>query len=196
MKALVHAAVSLAIGVPLYLAFSSVEAFVLCFLTGLFLDVDHLIDYLWWSEDKNLRRFFSLGPGYFDRPHSTDKFLHSIELFSLLVIPIMLTQPIFGVGVIVGFIGHISLDFWGFGFSPFHFFLSYRAIVEKKRVISLREAILERDDFRCRNCGATGDLQIHKGIKLGRLGRWNNVDEWTTVCEPCHIQRHETGMFY
>jgi len=196
MKAIVHAIVSLVIGIPLYLAFSSIEAYIFCFLTGVFLDVDHLIDYLWWSKDKSLRMFFILGPGYFDKPHSTDKFLHSIEIFSLLVIPIILHQPTLGIGLIVGFVGHIALDFVGFGFSPFHFFLFYRAIIEKNKVLLLKEAVFKRDGYKCIGCGATSHLQIHRDIKIGRLNGWDRVDEWKTVCEQCHIGRHKTGMFY
>jgi len=196
MKAITHAVVSLVIGIPLYLALSSFEAFIVCFLTGVFLDVDHFIDYLWRSKKRSLKKFFALGPGYFDNPHSTDKFLHSIEIFSLLIILIMLFQPILGIGIIVGFIGHIALDLVGFGFSPLHFFLLYRAIVEKKRVLALREAVLRRDGFRCRDCGATDNLQIHRGFKIGRIEGWDRVDEWTTVCEKCHVKRHGTGLFY
>lgn len=196
MKAIAHATVSLAIGLPLYVAFSSVEAYVFCVLTGVFLDVDHFIDYLLWSKDRNLKKFFILGPDYSDDPHPTDKFLHSIDLFSIFVIPIMLYQPILSIGIIAGFAGHIALDLTGFGFGPFYFFFSYRVVVGKRKILSLREAILKKDGFRCKDCGATDNLHIHRDIKLGHLNGWDRVEEWTTVCERCHIQRHKTGMFF
>lgn len=196
MKVVVHVAVSLVIGIPLYFAFPSVDTYVFCFLTGVFLDVDHFIDYLWWSKDKSLKKFFILGPSYFDDPHSTDRFLHSIDLFSLFAVPIMLLQPALGIGIIVGFASHIVLDFVGFGFSLFYFFFLYRFVFGKRKILSLREAVLKKDRFRCRDCGVTGNLQIHRDIKLVRLNGWDRVEEWTTVCEQCHMQRHQTGMFY
>jgi len=176
--------------------FSSFEAYIFCFLTGVFLDVDHLVDYLWWSEERSLKKFFFLGPGYFNNPHPTDRFLHSVDLFILLITPVMLYWPILGIGVIMGFIGHLILDFAGFGFSPLDFFLLYRVFVWKRKILTLREKVLRKDGFKCRDCGATSKLQIHRDTKLGRFNGWERAEEWTTVCEQCHIQRHKTGMLY
>jgi hypothetical protein len=195
MKASIHAVASLGAAILLYLAFKSVEASVFCFIVGVFIDSDHFIDYLLWSDTRNLKEFFVLGPGYFEKPHLTDKFLHSIEVFSIFVIlfAVALHQPVLSIGILVGFACHIVLDFVGFGFNPLHFFLLYRAIVEKKKMIALREAVLKKDGFKCKDCEATTNLQIHRDI---HRSAWDTVNEWVTVCKECHIYRHGTGMFY
>jgi len=196
MKASTHAVASLVLSFALYIAVRSVEASLFCFLAGVLLDGDHLLDYLWWSEEKKFRTFFILGPDYFDDPHSLDKLLHSVDLFAFAAIPIVLCFPFMGLGIAVGFGGHIILDIFGFGFTPLYFFLLYRVAVGKSKIVSLREAVLKKDGFKCVDCKMTDNLQIHRGLKLGRVSGWDKVEEWTTVCENCHMKKHMKGMFY
>jgi hypothetical protein len=97
-----------------------------------------------------------------------------------------------GIGMIVGFGSHLILDQIGYPYDSLHFFLLYRIFVEKKKVIELRDAVFRRDGFKCRNCKATNNLQIHEKNLHGLPFQKNPwaIDEWITVCEKCHIQRH------
>lgn len=193
MKTIVHAVTSLLISIIMYFANLPIESCVFCFLVGVFVDVDHFLDFLLWEEDKDLKKFWILGHNYFIEVHSTDYLFHSIDLFSLLIIPFILYWPALGFGMIVGFAGHLILDQIGFHYDSFHFFLLYRIFVEKRKSLELRDAVLKRDGFKCRDCGATQKLQLHR---KSRQKSWDTVDEWMTVCEECHMKRHGSGVFY
>lgn len=193
---IVHAISSLLISVIMYFANLPVESCVLCLLTGVFVDIDHFIDYLLWSKDKTLKKFWILGPSHYTEIHLTDTLLHSIDLFSLLVIPFILYWPIAAIGIMTGFFSHLALDQIGFRYNPLHFFLLYRIFVEKKKERTLRDTVLKRDGFKCRDCGAMDNLQLHRNLQLLHRTSWNTIEEWTVVCEKCHMKRHGSGMFY
>jgi len=60
----------------------------------------------------------------------------------------------------------------------------------------LREAILERDDYRCTNCSrpeeAVQSLQVDHSVPRGRGGsdRFSNL---RTLCNQCHGAKHDDG---
>lgn len=54
----------------------------------------------------------------------------------------------------------------------------------------LRFAILKRDGYRCRTCGATPDhgVSLHVDHKRARaLGGLNDPDNLWTLCAPCNL---------
>ena len=193
IKSIIHGTISLILSIILFGLQFPIESCVFCFLSGVFLDIDHLLDFLLWSEDKDFRKFSILGPPYFTQTHYLDTVFHSIDLFSLLVIPLAFSFPTIIVGVIVGFSNHLLLDYLGNGFSFLHYFLLYRVLFEKRKERDLRDAIYQKDGFRCVDCGVTHKLQIHRAIIQGS---WVNITEWVTLCEDCHIKRHGSGQFY
>ena len=49
--------------------------------------------------------------------------------------------------------------------------------------------VLARDGWRCQDCGAPRDLQVHHIRSRGRLG--NDAEEnLITLCAACHRARH------
>ena len=54
---------------------------------------------------------------------------------------------------------------------------------------SLRTRVLERDGWRCQNCGSSTDLQIHHLTKRSKLGD-DAFDNLITLCVSCHGQEH------
>ena len=193
LKSIVHIITSLFLSILLFVLQVPIESCVCCFLIGVFLDSDHVLDYFLWSEDKDFKTFSILGPPYLTQIHYTDTLFHSIDVFLLLLIPLALYFPSLLVGTVVGFGNHILLDYLGNGFSHFHYFLVYRVLVEKKKERALRDAIYQKDQWKCVECGGTHKLQIHRAMIQGP---WDNLTEWVTLCEACHIQYHGSGQFY
>jgi 5-methylcytosine-specific restriction endonuclease McrA len=57
---------------------------------------------------------------------------------------------------------------------------------------ALRQTVLKRDGWRCQNCGASSDLQIHHICRRSAQG--SDVEEnLITLCAACHRQIHVHG---
>lgn len=54
---------------------------------------------------------------------------------------------------------------------------------------SRRKAVLERDNYKCRKCGAIYTLTVHHIIPLHKGGGWE-LDNLITLCKPCHDEAH------
>lgn len=54
-----------------------------------------------------------------------------------------------------------------------------------------REQTLERDDYRCQNCGCDEQLVVHHETydHLGDEGSW--PEDLTTLCRSCHDWEHQ-----
>src|SRR5690625_3474587 len=55
----------------------------------------------------------------------------------------------------------------------------------------VRQEILERDDYKCQQCGGRG-TQIHHVMPRGRNGR-GVVTNGLTLCDFCHDQVHQNA---
>ena len=55
----------------------------------------------------------------------------------------------------------------------------------------LRKKILARDDWRCQNCGASENLQVHHIQSRSRLGD-DSSKNLITLCAGCHELVHLT----
>jgi len=54
----------------------------------------------------------------------------------------------------------------------------------------LRHRVLERDGWRCQNCGSSNDLHVHHLEKRSKLGD-DTVDNLITLCAICHHTQHQ-----
>jgi hypothetical protein len=193
LKSIIHVIISFILTIILFFLNFPIESCVFCFLIGVFIDFDHYLDFLLWSEDKNFKKFSILGPPYFVQSHYTDTLFHSIDLFIILAVLIATYVPSILGGIIIGFASHLVLDYLGYGFTPFHFFLLYRVVFEKRKERELRDDIFKKDGFKCVECGVTQKLQIHRALNQES---WDTRTEWMTLCEECHIKHHGSGQFY
>lgn len=57
---------------------------------------------------------------------------------------------------------------------------AYRRLVKR---------ILERDGWRCQNCGSLQDLQIHHRIYRSQQGD-DALRNLVTLCAYCHLEKH------
>ena len=53
----------------------------------------------------------------------------------------------------------------------------------------LRQQVLERDGWKCQNCGSAKDLHVHHLTKRSRLGN-DELDNLITLCAICHLREH------
>src|SRR5437016_10388159 len=51
--------------------------------------------------------------------------------------------------------------------------------------ICLRKQVLSRDNWRCQNCGASENLQVHHIQSRSKLGH-DSLENLITVCAGCH----------
>jgi 5-methylcytosine-specific restriction endonuclease McrA len=64
-----------------------------------------------------------------------------------------------------------------------------RARLDTQSYQALRRTVLQRDGWRCQNCGATTYLEVHHQRFRSHMG---NDDECNlvTLCHDCHSARH------
>jgi 5-methylcytosine-specific restriction endonuclease McrA len=55
--------------------------------------------------------------------------------------------------------------------------------------LSLRDAVLKRDGWRCQKCGSLIRLEVHHLIKRSQLGD-DVMDNLITLCVHCHRKCH------
>jgi len=135
MKPDKHITASLIISSAVYFYFKSWTAFFVSFLAGVFIDVDHLLDYFmqqgltfkiarvyhWFSEHKYKYIWI---------------FLHSIELMVILWVAIYVFKlGLFWIALAIGFTQHLILDiFFNRNFIYWYaYFLAYRFLKGFKR---------------------------------------------------------------
>lgn len=69
--------------------------------------------------------------------------------------------------------------------------------MKRKAIIraTFREAVFERDGYRCKFCGASGKLDAHHITDRSEMPNGGYVPEnGITVCEPCHLSCEKYHM--
>jgi 5-methylcytosine-specific restriction endonuclease McrA len=74
---------------------------------------------------------------------------------------------------------------------------TYGTLLKSPNWFRKREVILARDNHKCRNCGATDNLNVHHrqyhvSKKTGNfILPWNYLPKYLiTLCEKCHLNGH------
>ena len=137
MKPPGHAIVSLSIGAILLGVTKSPYSLVAAFLTGVMIDLDHLVEYYrWFIKEDNSRVYF---------------FLHSYEL----LVPAFLAGYLSGwdpvvLGVSFAFLGHLLSDQLANPVGPLTYFFTYRAMkgFRRREIVHAEWEDLRRDLLR------------------------------------------------
>ncbi len=126
MKIEAHIPISAIVTAGVYFISRSKEIALSCFLSGIFIDLDHIFDYFYCAGIKlDIKDFF-----YQCNSHQIKKyifFLHSYELMFLFAILIYFFPSEILLGIFIGFTTHILADAL---YNPKHFIrysLIYRA---------------------------------------------------------------------
>ena len=129
MSPITHTVVSAAVSVAFYQKTQSVSGTVVCFLSGIFIDIDHFFDY--WIAKKKVSLSYKGLKAYCAREKAGKLYLifHSYELLALLwyFVLTMPQLPMVWLGLAVGTSAHIMLDRMGNPIKPWGYFLAYRA---------------------------------------------------------------------
>ena len=64
-----------------------------------------------------------------------------------------------------------------------------------KEFESVRGSILERDNFKCVECGGNKDLHVHHVVHR-KHGGTNDPDNLVTLCKWCHAEHHKDEPVY
>ena len=126
MSPFTHLAVSSALGGALWMGLKSFPAGLACLLSGVLLDLDHLLDYVY-------NHGWRLRPMHFLKTFKNDILsriiilLHSWELAPLAVLAVWRTgwTPV-GIGLLTGALTHLALDQIFNRHNPWAYFLIYR----------------------------------------------------------------------
>ena len=139
MKAKAHVYASLAAGGAAYAATASPPVAISCLLSGIFLDVDHLLDfYLLSGERFTVKGFIS----WCDDVRWTRiyLFLHSYELYLLLALAARLLASEVLTGILLGAGLHLAMDQAGnVRLNKWFYFLTFRYRSGFKKALLLRE---------------------------------------------------------
>ena len=65
-----------------------------------------------------------------------------------------------------------------------------RAIYATQRWRSVRAYVLDRDGWRCAECGRPGRLEVHHRVRLVDGGAPYDPRNLRPLCRPCHFATH------
>jgi len=128
MKLAYHIALSVVVSAVVWALFRSVAATAACFLTGVFLDLDHLIDYVinygWRIRIRHLFRAFE-----YEAFENIFVFLHSWEFIAIYLVLLWLInwKPV-ALGAVIGIFAHLLFDNLFNEHSALGYFLSFRIL--------------------------------------------------------------------
>ena len=54
----------------------------------------------------------------------------------------------------------------------------------------IRQVALDRDGWRCQDCGKAGQMNVHH-LRAVHQGGSNELGNLETLCEGCHLARHQ-----
>jgi hypothetical protein len=198
-----HTAVSLAASTLLQFIFRKLQMSIACFLTGVFIDLDHIFDYYMNQELRKTlgyllhpRQFFVFLREGYEKDKPADKIykaLHSVEL----LIPISVLY-IFGIwndiatGMLTGFVLHLVMDAIPLGH------IGTISIIYKLKngfptggdIVKQRLSRIGVDLSKCQSCGAEGETILHKNYRGYAGFTKKGLKKTMVLCEECHDRMH------
>ena len=66
----------------------------------------------------------------------------------------------------------------------------YQANLSRSRWRAVRRAALDRDGWRCTDCGRAGQLDVHHVKPMEKGGNSYNLGNLAALCRDCHLRAH------
>jgi len=130
-------------GIVAYFYAKSMAALIIIFISGVFIDLDHIFDYVSNHRFKDLRSFFR--KLYNVEIKKVYLLLHSFEIMIILWVYIIVFSPHeYWTYLAIGFSTHIVLDRLSNPLNPGGYFLLYRVFHGFDREKLIRKSFLER----------------------------------------------------
>ena len=67
----------------------------------------------------------------------------------------------------------------------------YKEFLKSTYWKQIKLVVLERDNYTCRGCGTTTQLEVHHLTYKNHLSEHKNLDDLATLCRNCHELSHE-----
>jgi len=113
MRPVWHIISSAILGIVIYFFTGSIIAGIIALLTGVFIDLDHLIDF-WISAPKNpfsVKEFYHMDKYLKSKgDYYTIIFLHAFEWLIILAVLVVIYQNIYLVAIVLSILLHLTLD--------------------------------------------------------------------------------------
>jgi len=65
----------------------------------------------------------------------------------------------------------------------------FQQAVDRKRWAGIRLKVLNRDGYRCRQCGRAGRLEVDHRVPLHRGGAVYDLANLQSLCRTCHVAK-------
>lgn len=69
--------------------------------------------------------------------------------------------------------------------------IEYQTYLQSEKWQNIRQAVLKRDNFRCRLCGSNYNLQVHHINGRYRFKEETALHSLITLCDRCHETIHK-----
>ena len=194
-----HTAVSLAVSVLILTILKKVQMSIACFLTGVLIDTDHILDYYvnhkrseGSAYPRPLRKFLtSLLSVYTEhKPFpKVYKVLHSIEL--LIPFPLLYILGVWNevaTGALIGLTLHMLMDILAFGHigAVSLIYKISKGFPSGSDIVKHRLSKMGRDIGKCQLCGVRGEtsLRIHRSWYIGFTRK--ALSQIMVICAKCN----------
>lgn len=67
---------------------------------------------------------------------------------------------------------------------------SYKSFLRSKYWKKVREAVLKRDNYRCKGCDSVTKLHVHHLTYNNHFREHENLNDLITLCDLCHREQH------
>jgi len=120
-----HLIASLTLSVCFYQTTKSTPSALLCLLSGIIPDADHIIDF--WLYERRITFSKEIFQGFYEKWGKIPVLLHSIELLiPIWALAYALNTYIYSAAITIGILTHLLMDFLSYERRPLSYFLSYR----------------------------------------------------------------------
>ena len=145
MKPRYHVVVSFAISSAVYVFFNSLSAAISSFLAGVFIDIDHYLDFVFQYRSLNIKKFFGV---FMPCPVIAKCYLllHSFELLIVFwFIVYKFELGLFWIGLVIGMTQHVIFDQLRNKYArPYFYFITTRYLLGFKKERLLKSPHLGR----------------------------------------------------
>ncbi len=198
-----HTAVSFAVSALLQIVFNKIQMSIACFLTGILVDFDHILDYYINRELREKLRYLYqprellkfLSNGYYESKPADKVYkpLHSIELLipaSLLYISGMWND--IATGMLIGFIIHLIMDALPLGHigAVSMIYKINNGFPRGGDIMKKRLSKIGKDVNKCESCGACGETILHKRHSWYPALTKKGLSKTMVLCKKCHDRIH------
>ncbi len=198
-----HVTVSFAAGALLFIILKKLQMSIACFLSGVFMDLDHIFDYYMNHElrsklgyliaPRKLFKFLSNEYSKTESHYKVYKPLHSVEI--LIFVPFFFIFRVWSdiaTGVLVGFLVHMVMDILPLGHIGVTsmIYKINKGFPRGADIVRQRLSRIGRDPDKCQLCGVQDETILHKRRYWYAGFTRRGLSRIMVLCSNCHDRIH------